>query len=482
MKIIARLIAVLIVAATCGGQTRPTPGEQKTRFAVQLSLTSLAAQSPDDELSSEVEKVTLAEMKASGIPGAAIGIVNGDKILLVKGFGVASVETGLPVTADTLFRLGSTTKMFTAAVLVQMALDGKIDLHRPIGQYVKGLDPTIAKVTADQLLSHTAGLRNDDPPLGRADESALGKEIRSWKAKQLIVPPGVVYSYSNDGYWLAGYVAETIAGKPYATVMEDELLKPLGMTRSTFHLDMASTYPMALGHRVSDVKAFVVRPVPDNPAGWPSGALFSTANDLCRWLLSLMNDGRVEGKQVLRQGLFEQLAAAHAEVLSSRTQYGYGLAVIERRGFKMLEHGGVRAGYGSFIRIIPEKRIAIVVLTNGRGGHLPRTVTKASELLLPLLPRKGAPAPETKEMTLAEMAEYVGTYNNGGDPVEIFIREGRLFMRVGKSQLQLSKIGDRRLMMKEPGAAAPDELVMLPAKSGRITYIQVGSGALKRQK
>ena len=79
------------------------------------------------------------------------------------------------------------------------------------------------------------------------------------------------------------------------------------MTRSTFRLDMASTYPLAQGHRVSDGRAYVVRPVPDNPAVWPSGALFSTANDLCRWLLALMNDGRLEGKQVLRKGCSNSL-------------------------------------------------------------------------------------------------------------------------------------------------------------------------------
>src|SRR5262249_22959807 len=159
--------------------------------------------------------------------------------------------------ADTVFRLGSTTKMFTAAALVQMALDSKIDLHRPIGEYVRGLDRTIARLTADQLLSHMAGLRNDDPPSGRADESALGREARSWKVDQLIATPGDVFSYSNDGYWLAGYVAEALAGKPYASVVEEEILRPLGMTRSTFHLDMASTYPLAQGHRISDGKAVV---------------------------------------------------------------------------------------------------------------------------------------------------------------------------------------------------------------------------------
>ncbi|MGH9842388.1 MAG: serine hydrolase domain-containing protein [Blastocatellia bacterium] len=293
---------------------------------------------------------------------------------------------------------------------------------------------------------------------------------------------GEVFSYSNDGYWLAGYVAEVVAGKPYARVMEEEILKPLGMTRSTFYLDIASTYPLAQGHRISNGKASVVRPVPDNPAGWPSGALFSTVNDLCRWLEALMDDGRLEGKQALRKGLFQQLASAHADVPSTRTQYGYGLALVEHRGVKMLEHSGTRAGYNSFIRIVPEQHVAIVILTNGRGANLRKTVERASELLLRLEAKKTVTPPETKEMTLAEMSEYAGVYNNGGEPVKIFIRENRLFLQTGKTELQLSKIGDRRLMMKEPGASAPDELVMLPDKSGRIAYIQVGSGALKRQR
>jgi CubicO group peptidase (beta-lactamase class C family) len=451
-------------------------------IALQLCPTYVVAQTPPDQLSSELETAALEEMRAADIPGAAIGIVAGRKILLVRGFGVASVETGVPVTADTVFRLGSTTKMFTAAALVQMALDGKIDFHRPISEYVRGLDPAIARLTVDQLLSHSAGLQNDDPPSSRADETALGTEVRSWKADRLFAEPGQVYSYSSLGYWLAGYVAETVAGKPYASAMEEQILKPIGMTRSTFYLDLASTYHLAQGHRGPAGKAFVVRPVPDNPTGWPSGALYSTANDLCRWLLALLDDGRIDDKQVLQKGTFAQLAAAHMDVPSGRNKYGYGLALIERRGFKMLEHGGARAGYGSFIRIVPERQVGIVVVTNRQGQQLPKTVDRVCELLLPLEPKRTVSPPETMKMTLTEMSEYVGVYSNGGDPVDIFLRNGELFLRMGKTELRLSKIGERRLMMKEPGATAHDELVMLPDNSGKIVYVQVGSGALRRQR
>lgn len=125
-----------------------------TRLPAQTGKPVDSMERTPDQLLSELEKVVLDEMKAGDIPGAAIGIVSGDRILLAKGFGVASVETGVPVTADTLFRLGSTTKMFTAAALVQMALDGKIDFHKPIGQYVKGLDPTIARCVGPVVEPH----------------------------------------------------------------------------------------------------------------------------------------------------------------------------------------------------------------------------------------------------------------------------------------------------------------------------------------
>src|SRR3984885_14124564 len=107
-----------------------------------------------------------------------------------------------------LFRLGSTTKMMTAAGDAKWASEGKLAFGDSVGKYVHGLDPAIAALTIDQILSHTSGLKDTAVMNGRHDDAALGEEIRAWKSDWLFTKPGVIYSYANPGFWLAGYVAE----------------------------------------------------------------------------------------------------------------------------------------------------------------------------------------------------------------------------------------------------------------------------------
>src|SRR5258708_4302383 len=194
-----------------------------------------------------IERVAMEELRATNTPGAAVAVVAGNRMLFAKGYGLASVESKDPVTPEMLFRLGSTTKMFTASTVGELALEHKIDLNAPVGKYISGLDPAIARLTANQLMSHTAGLKDEAPMFGSHDETALGAGIREWKASFLFTEPGKIYSYSNPGFWLAGYLAETVAGKPYAEVVDERVFKPLGMSRSTFRPTMAMTWPLAQG-------------------------------------------------------------------------------------------------------------------------------------------------------------------------------------------------------------------------------------------
>src|SRR5215470_900223 len=244
----------------------------------------------------ELEKVALAELAETNTPGAAVGVVSGDRLVLAKGFGVSNVETGAPVTPDMLFRLGSTTKMFTAAALVTLSEEGKLKLDEPIGKYARGLSPKVSQLTADQLLSHTSGLKDDAVMNGLHDDSALGETVRQVKADFLFAEPRRIFSYSNTGYWLAGYLIEQVSGGNYADLLSERLFKPLGMQRTTLRPTIAMTWPLSQGHNVpKGGSPQVIRPFADNAGNWPAGSIFSSVNDLARFTIAFMNGGRLEG-------------------------------------------------------------------------------------------------------------------------------------------------------------------------------------------
>lgn len=300
---------------------------------------------------SPLEETVRQEMQKAQAPGAAIAIVLGDRVVYSRGFGVASVETNEPVHPDMLFRLGSTTKMFTATALVSLSEKGVIDLHKPIGTYVKGLDPKIAAVTAHQFLSHTSGFIDEAPMFGSSDESALAKEVRSWMDTRFFTEPGRIYSYSNPGFWMAGFLIETLSGKSYADQMDASVFKPLGMTRTTLRPLVAMTYPLAQGHDATPQGPKVVRPAANNAASWPAGSIFSNVSDLSRFVIAFVNGGKLENQQVLSPTLIATLSAPHAKIPGSDTSYGYGLELARYRGMDVVRHGGSRSGYGSTIRM-----------------------------------------------------------------------------------------------------------------------------------
>jgi CubicO group peptidase (beta-lactamase class C family) len=242
------------------------------------------------------------ELAATKTPGAAIGVVIDGRLAYEHGFGVSNRDTGSPVSPDMLFRLGSTTKMLTAAAVATLAAEGRLDFGQAVGKYVPGLDPAIAALTVNQILSHTSGLIDIAVMNGRHDDSALGEEIRQWKSDWLFTKPGAIYSYANPGFWLAGYVAECIEGKPYADVMEQLVFKKVGMASSTLRPTMAMTRPFSQGHDIVNTEVAVLRPAPDNAANWPAGSVFSNVEDLSRFMIALMNEGRSMAGRCSRPG------------------------------------------------------------------------------------------------------------------------------------------------------------------------------------
>jgi CubicO group peptidase (beta-lactamase class C family) len=426
----------------------------------------------------ELEKVALAELTETNTPGAAVGVVSGDRLVFAKGFGVSNVETGAPVTPDMLFRLGSTTKMFTAAALVTLAEEGKIKLDDPIGKYAKGLSPKIAGLTAHQLLSHTAGLKDDAQMFGRHDDEALADTVRALKDDFFFAAPGRIWSYSNPGYWLAGYLIEAVSGEPYADALDERLFKPIGMQRTTLRPTMAMTWPLAQGHDVSGRdKPRVVRPFADNAGNWPAGSIFSSVNDLSRFVIAFMNGGQIEGKQVLSPSLIKQLSSPHADEPGSDWKYGYGLGIIKNRGVRMLEHGGARSGFGSLIRMAPDHRFAVIILVNRSGGSLSKTAEKAMELMLPL-EAKVESEPKSIAMTEAEMVRYIGVYGAQPNRIEIAIKDGTLLFKGMGVEAQVIKLSESRF--SATGASRKVEFALVPGADGKAEFMVLGGRVLSK--
>ncbi|HEX5736245.1 MAG TPA: serine hydrolase domain-containing protein [Blastocatellia bacterium] len=427
---------------------------------------------------SQLDKVVIEELKERNTPGAAVAIIQGDRVVYAKGYGVASVETGAPVTPDMLFRLGSTTKMFTAAALVTLAAREKVKLDEPIGGYVKGLSPRLAQATAHHLLSNTSGMKDFAAPFISNDDEALGRSVRTWKDDVFFTEPGKINSYSSPGFWLSGLVIEEVGGKPYADMMDELIFKPVGMQRTTLRPLAAMTHPMALGHSVEgNSKPTVMRPLFNNTTMWPAGSIFSSVNDLSCFVIAMMNGGRVEGKQVLDPLVVSKLPAPHV-LLPGETDahYGYGLLRFNQRGVRVVMHGGFSRGYGSMIQMAPEHRFAVIVVTNRSGETLNKTRTKALEMALPLKAEESRPT-TALTMSRAELANYAGVYSHEPQLWEVIVKDDKLILKQDGVETALTKIGEHKFSLGASGG----ELVFVPGDDGKIKYLFDGLYAAIRK-
>jgi CubicO group peptidase (beta-lactamase class C family) len=236
---------------------------------------------------------------------------------------VTSVEEGGPVTPDTLFRIGSLTKPLTAALILKLVERGDLELDRPIVEYLPwfGLSaPGAARaITLRHLLTHTAGLPTDGMDLGPDAPPTLVRYVREIVARYpLVARPGVVCSYSNAGYNVAGCVAEVVADWPYPRLIADLIFAPLGMERTTFDPAVAMTYPLALPHELDAAGAPRVRHrLAINAAHAPCGEAFSTVRDLASFCLLHLRDGRYDGRQLLSPAALELLHRQQADLYTA---------------------------------------------------------------------------------------------------------------------------------------------------------------------
>ena len=449
------------------------------------------AQAPADDALTRAEAAIGDELTKAGAPGAAVALVVGDRVAWARGFGVANVETGVAVTPDTLFQIGSATKSFTAAAILSANAEGTIARDRPVSTYVSGLAPCVGAPTLTQLLSHTGGLIDEPDEFGPQGEEGLGAYARTWTSEYCLLDPGRAFSYSNSGFALAGLALQEADKKPFADVMRTRVLGPIGMPRTTFRPTEAMTWPIAVGHRKDkEGRVTVVRPLANDARLWPAGTLYSSANEMARFVLAVMNDGKVEGRQVLPAGVAATMQRAVAEVPTTGQHYAQGLFIDG--GGKSFGHGGTMTGYTAQMTTrvsagaIPA--IGAVVLVNGDNANpdpIMRLALDAARAASGTDPTggpsaAGEPSPE-RRLSAAEAAGFVGRYSNPRRfTVEVVQQgDGLILKRFGRDFPMRAVEAPGSFLVDLPRGGT-ETIAFGIGAGGRADYLQMNVWALAR--
>lgn len=371
------------------------------------------------------------EMQRLGVPGVAVGVWHNGRAQLA-GLGITSVENPLPVTADTLFQIGSTTKTFTGTAIMRLVEQGAVDLDEPVRSYVpdlrlmdRGAQDT---VTVKHLLTHMGGWAGDYFSETGSGDDAISRYVAEMATLPQVVPVGSLWSYNNAGFSLAGRVIETVTGESYEEAVQRLLFDPLGLSNTFFYANDVISRRFVVGHRVhGDDGPQVERPWALTRSAHAAGGISSSARDQLTYARFHLGDGTVpSGERLLSAETMQQMQTPLHPANFGREM---GLSWLLKRidGVPIVMHGGATKGQLSAFLLVPSRDFAITVLTNAEEGGLlhDKVVSWALDHYLGLR----EPEPEHQPRTEAELAPYLGTYDALMTKLELYVADGTLMIQ-----------------------------------------------------
>ncbi|MDR2254016.1 MAG: beta-lactamase family protein [Bifidobacteriaceae bacterium] len=377
---------------------------------------------------------TLAEQAET--PGAVLGILRlgGDAPDEVARLatGILNADTGRDVTPDSLFQIGSISKAWTATVVMQLVDEGKIGLDQPVKEIIPGFelstDDLTEGVTIRNLLNHTSGLDGDlFVDTGRGDDN-LEKYMDVLKTAAQIFPVGATWSYCNSGFSLLGRVIEVVTGQVWDVAMKERLFKPLGLTHTVTLPEEALLFDTAVGHTVG-------RPDPKVSPVWvlqrsagPAGLITASVGDLLAFARMHLKDGlAADGTRVLSEESAQAMRAFSADVPEKHMlgdSWGLGLIRYDWHGARLYGHDGNTIGQAAFLRVYPERNVAVGLLTNGGAGRK-LYADLYGEIFDELYGVKiQDPLVVPDDPPELDITEWLGVYERAGAVIEILADEG----------------------------------------------------------
>lgn len=464
-----------------------------------------------------------AFMASRQIPGISVAVGRDGREIYSRGFGFADRESGRPITPDTVYGIGSITKSFTCAAIMQLAEQGRLRLDVPVVEYVPELvlvfGDRSGETTLHHLMTHTTGMpplpvlmaalrrsMDADPDaaeelpkiealgLGQVNTYAEHIELLSRLPFPWLGDPGRFFSYSNDCFGLLGLVIERVSGVPYESYVEKHLLEPMGMNRSVFdHRGLAALGDVGTLYVRRAVKDAEGRPVKDGdetrtdvvrapvwweaPAQTAAGFLKASARDMLRYLELYRNAGVVGTHRILSEDSVARMVDP-AFTLHPGFSYGYGLGISQHHGMRLIGHSGGLKGISAYVTTEPERGLSVVVLIPLGGEASGRVAMAALNTMIGLDPDYVEPVAQGPQP--ADPAPYTGRFHSGEamEDAEVVAEDGQLYLVLDDKRRAMRDVGDGYFVVGEDS-----ERMWLRAqrRDGGVFSLLVGSRSLPRR-
>ncbi|MBQ9662687.1 MAG: serine hydrolase [Oscillospiraceae bacterium] len=319
-------------------------------------------------------------MKDYNVAGMSIAVVKDGKVITAEGFGLRDVESGLPMTENTVLPIGSTTKSFTALALSMLVDEGKLSWDEPVKTYIPWLklsDPYLTEhVTTRDLLCHRTGIPRYDMQTAFGTMDDWQRQIQSFQYLQTNQSFRTKLQYSNQMVALAGHLIDVLTDSTYEQFIKERIFKPLGMSHSDFEVDSLRSYEDYSKGYVFTGEGYMEPPYLHLGAFNPAGGIVSNALDMAAYMLFQLGDGTWNGQRLVSE---ENLKEMHTHQMIgspyfwefeevSCAEYGFGWMTDIYRGIKMLSHGGNTNGFSSQLAIVPAQQFGIVALSNATSS------------------------------------------------------------------------------------------------------------------
>ncbi len=391
----------------------------------------------------KIDSLASAVVAEGRVAGVAIGVSRNGEVL-TRGYGWADLENGVPITAETVFRVGSVTKQFTAAAILQLVDRGLIALDSSIANYLPEFTDLRA-VTVRHLLGHTSGIVRRDGHL------------------TLQSAPGEQFAYGNTGYLLLGRIVAAVSGVPYDEYVRDHLVGPVGLHSTMYCDEPKFGGRMSEGYEWSDGALAEDRDLDIRVAG-AAGALCSTVPDLLRWNAAL------HGSRVLSPASYQAMTTAGTTTDGTGTGYGFGLDVMHTHGHRSVGHSGTINGFSAMVTHYPGAGLDVVVLSNTRGEEAGRI----AEIIALWALGEDVPEPLDRAIPYRFLVRYVGTYElSPGEELTVIVEDGHLFFRQsGQQRIRLRALGGHRFIADSDESTS----IVFSGDGGRVTRLMLVRG------